>query len=99
MVTERAQRQMTVLLDEAEEAIRHVEWDVVRARVQVVLSLDPESADARSYLAAVGRTAKTELAKQAGAINPAQLQREIQGLLEQLWNHAHPLGGERRDLG
>lgn len=42
---------------------------------------------------------QAELARQADQINPAQLQREIQDLLQQLWQHPTPLADERRSLG
>ena len=55
MVSERAQRQIDRLLDEAEAAIRELAWDVVRARAEAVLTLDPENADGKNYLAAAER--------------------------------------------
>src|SRR5437867_987259 len=55
MVSERAQRQIDHLLDEAESAIRDLAWDLVRARAEAVLTLDPDNGDGRNYLAAAER--------------------------------------------
>lgn len=66
MVSERTQRQIDRLLDEAEDAMRQLAWDTVRARVQAVLSLDPENQDARNYLAAAERAMGLRLAQELG---------------------------------
>jgi hypothetical protein len=55
VLSERGQRQVERLLDEADEAIRQRDWAKVLACVQDVLRLDPENQDAVSYLAAVRR--------------------------------------------
>ena len=55
MVSPRVQRQIDALLDEAEAAIRESRWDLVRERARAVLSLDPDNADAPTYLAAAER--------------------------------------------
>ncbi|HZU78196.1 MAG TPA: AAA family ATPase, partial [Dehalococcoidia bacterium] len=52
MPSERVQRQIDRLLDEAEQAIRDEDWQTVEARCRAVLTLDPENPDAASYLAA-----------------------------------------------
>ena len=52
MVSDRAQRRIEILLDEADQAVSLSEWAVVRDRAQNVLRLDPENSDALSYLAA-----------------------------------------------
>ena len=57
MPSERVQRQLDALLDEAETAIRAEDWDTVQARCNAVLRLDPENEDARAYLEAALRTA------------------------------------------
>jgi len=72
MVSERTQRQIDRLLDEAEEAMRQLAWDTVRARVQAVLSLDPENPDARNYLAAAGRNPTTDVAQALLPVQPAE---------------------------
>ena len=51
MPSERVQRQIDQLLDEAEQAIRRLDWAAVRARAQAVLTMDPENTDAPDYLA------------------------------------------------
>jgi len=55
VVSERLQRQIERLLDEADEAIRRLDWATVMDRARAVLGLDPTSADAQSYLAAAQR--------------------------------------------
>ena len=51
MASERIQRQIDRLLDQVEEAVELLDWDVVRSRAQAVLALDPENADAVTFLA------------------------------------------------
>ena len=55
MASERVQRRIDSLLDEAEEAIGREDWQVVAARARAVLVLDAHNADARAYLTAVER--------------------------------------------
>ncbi|MCI0867962.1 MAG: serine/threonine protein kinase, partial [Chloroflexi bacterium] len=55
MASERVQRQIDRLLDEAEAAIAVSDWATVGDRARNVLRLDPENSDARSYLAAAER--------------------------------------------
>jgi tetratricopeptide (TPR) repeat protein len=55
MPSERVQRQINGLLDEAEQAIRSSDWALVRARCQQVLALDPNNSDADAYLSAAQR--------------------------------------------
>jgi hypothetical protein len=55
MTSERVQRQIERLLDEAEEAAAEQRWVVVRERADHVLTFDPENADARALLAAAER--------------------------------------------
>ena len=45
MVSDRLQRRLERLLDEAEEAITQLEWRVVHDRAQAVLAIDPENID------------------------------------------------------
>ena len=56
MASERTQRRIDSLLDEAEEAIAKPEWQVVQDRAQAVVALDPANPDALNYLAAAERT-------------------------------------------
>ena len=55
MASERTQRRIDSLLDEAEEAIAQLDWQVVQSRAQAVLALDPSNPDATNYLAAADR--------------------------------------------
>jgi len=55
MPTERIQRQIDRLLDEADEAIASQDWTTVGNRARSALRLDPENQDAMSYLAAAER--------------------------------------------
>ena len=52
MATERVQRRIDSLLDEADAAISKYDWVALREASQAVLRLDPENADALAYLAA-----------------------------------------------
>ncbi len=54
MPSERVQRQIDRLLDEAEAALSTNDWETVQARSEAVLRLDAENADARTYLEAAG---------------------------------------------
>src|SRR6266571_7052292 len=55
MPSERVQRQIDQLLDEAERAIRDSDWPLVRSRCEQVLALDPGNLDASHYLASAER--------------------------------------------
>jgi serine/threonine protein kinase len=55
MATERVQRQIERLLDEAEQAAGEQKWNVVRERAAHVLTFDPENEDGRALLAAAER--------------------------------------------
>ena len=55
MPSERAQRRIDSLLDDAEAAIASNDWGVVRERVQSVLALEPDNADAIFYREAADR--------------------------------------------
>ena len=55
MASERTQRQIDRLLDEAEEAITGEDWSTVSSRARSVLALNPENPDAINYLAAAVR--------------------------------------------
>jgi len=48
----RFRRQIERLLDEAEEAMRRLDWSTVRDRGEAVLALEPENADALAYRSA-----------------------------------------------
>ena len=55
MVSERIQRQVERLLDEAEGAIANLDWEAVNRYVLAVLVLDPENVDGIAILAAANR--------------------------------------------
>ena len=55
MATERLQRRIESLLDEADEAIAKSDWALVRDRAHNVLALDPDNPDAQALVAAAGR--------------------------------------------
>jgi predicted ATPase/class 3 adenylate cyclase len=67
MPSERVQRQIDRLLDEAEAAIARLDWEAVRERSAAVLALDPENADARTFLDAAVRAG----AERASAVTAA----------------------------
>ena len=55
MPSERIQRQIDSLLDEAEAAVKQLDWPTVKARAQAALGLDPENVDAGEYLGVAER--------------------------------------------
>ena len=55
MPSERIQRQIDRLLDEAEAAFARREWAAVRDCAQDILKLDPENSDALTFLSAAQR--------------------------------------------
>ena len=60
MPSERMQRQIDGLLDEAEAAVRALDWQTVRDRTEAVLRLDPDNQDASSLLEAARRDGPSE---------------------------------------
>ena len=55
MPSERVQRQINRLLDEAEEASVQENWELVLRRAKHALTFDPDNADAKDFLAAAER--------------------------------------------
>ncbi len=55
MATERLQRRVDRLLDQAEEAMDQLNWDAVRQYAQAVLSLDSDNTEALAYLESAGQ--------------------------------------------
>jgi hypothetical protein len=55
VTSERAQRQIERLLDEADEAISAGDWNRARERARDVLTFDPDSVDAQALLTAADR--------------------------------------------
>ena len=60
MASERRQRRIERLLDEAEEAVSILDWSTVRERAQAVLAFEPENVDALDLLGAAERTMSTD---------------------------------------
>jgi len=56
MPSERVQRRIDRLLDDAEQAMDQHDWALALAQAQAVLELDPDNSDAASFLAACGRS-------------------------------------------
>ncbi len=77
MPSERIQRQIDGLLDEAEQALRNLDWEVVQARAEAVLGIDPGNSDALTYLASARRKlseAKSqETTRLSSAVSPIPL--------------------------
>jgi len=55
MATERIQRRIDLLLDEADQAVANSEWELVLDRAKNVLAFDPENQDALAFLTAAER--------------------------------------------
>ena len=55
MASERIQRRIDLLLDEADEAVSKSDWLTVADRAQNVLALDPGNKDAAVFVAAAER--------------------------------------------
>ena len=55
MASDRVHRQIDLLLDEAEVAIKNEDWSTVGSRARSVLAVDLENRDELAYLAAAER--------------------------------------------
>ncbi len=55
MASDRLQRQIERLLDQAEAAVAELDWATVRDRASAVLGLDADNPDGLAYLAAAQR--------------------------------------------
>ena len=55
MASDRIQRQIDRLLDEADEDAARQDWKIVRARAQHVLTFDPENREGQAFLSAATR--------------------------------------------
>ena len=53
MASERLQKHIERLLDEADQAIADEDWSTVLSRARSVLAIDPENGDGAAYLATV----------------------------------------------
>ena len=65
MASERSQRRIERLLDEADEAAAHLDWETVRTRAQAVLAFDSQNDDAAELLAAADRAVGEDVAPKA----------------------------------
>jgi len=74
MPSERIQRQIDRLLDQADEAIANRDWTAAGEHAQSVLRLNPDNSDALAYLAAAKRDSGTSTAPKVTA-QPAQAAR------------------------
>ncbi|MBI4202963.1 MAG: protein kinase, partial [Chloroflexi bacterium] len=74
MTSDRTQRQVNRLLDEAEAALAKREWQRVRDLAGDTLALDPSNADARSFLAAAERALASVTAPGSAAPTPVGAQ-------------------------
>ena len=63
MPSERVQRRIDSLLDDAEQAIESNDWEVVLERVRSVLTLEPDNADAVFYRDAAARAGSNGLSR------------------------------------
>ena len=61
MASKRLQRQIDRLLDEAEEAITRLDWEVVRARARAVLAIDFDNSEGRAFLDVAERAPGAEV--------------------------------------
>ena len=71
MPSERVQRQIDRLLDEAEQALTARDWERVRVLVEDALRLDPDNADARTFLEAANRDSAPPVLNSVPADAPA----------------------------
>jgi len=88
MPSERIQRKIDRLLDQADEAIANRYWTAVGERAQSVLRLNPGNSDALAYLSAAKRdsgtsTAPNVTAQPAPAARPAESADNSSARLEQ----------------
>ena len=65
MASDRLQRQIERLLDEADQAIINEDWSTVSSRARSVVAIDPENGDGIAYLAAAERALGTAVAPPA----------------------------------
>ena len=71
MASDRIQRRIDQLLDEADAAVTALDWDVVRARAQAVLAFQPDHLEALSYLEASNRSLGQSAPEVPAATAPA----------------------------
>ena len=66
MASERVQRTINNLLDEAEEAVSRSDWAVVQDRARNVLAFDPDNQDAAAFMAAADRALQDTIPQPTG---------------------------------
>jgi len=69
MASERIQRRIELLLDEADQAVSISDWAVVRDRAQNVLALDPNNRDAVTFTAAAERALGSQTASSSAQVS------------------------------
>ena len=73
MASDRSQRRVERLLDEADEAVAQLDWETVRARAQAVLAFDRHNGDAAELLAAADRAAGEAVAPSSVELKPGRV--------------------------
>jgi len=68
MPSDRVQRQVDRLLDQAEESIALRQWEDLRATCEVVLNLDPDNSDATSYIALADKSLATDVVSDSSEV-------------------------------
>jgi hypothetical protein len=68
MLSDRIQRHIDRLLDEADEAIALRQWEDLRATCETLLSLDPDNSDATLYLALADKSLATDVVSDSSDI-------------------------------
>ncbi|PKB73334.1 MAG: hypothetical protein BZY75_02365 [SAR202 cluster bacterium Io17-Chloro-G7] len=82
MPSERVQRQIDLLLDQAEAAIANQDWKTVGDRARSALRLDPENQDVLAYLAAAERDLHLDSSLPAADISPRTIPQVDEPALE-----------------
>ena len=73
MLSERVQRHIDRLLDEADQAIALQQWEDLRATCETLLSLDPDNSDAARYLVLANDSlAKDVVSDSSDVVEPSQ---------------------------
>ena len=68
MLSDRIQRQIDRLVDQADQAIALRQWEELRATCEVVLNLDPDNSDAAGYLALADKSLATEVVSDSSEV-------------------------------
>ena len=76
MASERIQRQIDRLLDEADQAFGEFDYDALQEIAEAILRADPENSDAIAYLDISKRDISTEDSPQSATAVPASSQTE-----------------------